>query len=137
MLTYLDTGVLVSAFKGLEVTSKPAIRILSDMGREFIASDFLKHELLPGPAYRSYADELAFYELYFNRAIQYINYSKELGDIALKLACKYDLGAMDSLHVAAAQEYGAKEFITTEKPSKPMHRVVSTVRFVSIHPAWG
>ncbi len=39
------------------------------------------------------------------------------------IACKYGLAAMDALHIAAAISVGAEEFITTEKPTKPMYRV--------------
>ena len=39
------------------------------------------------------------------------------------LACQYGLAAIDALHVAAAFAVGAEELMTTEKPTKPMHRV--------------
>lgn len=42
---------------------------------------------------------------------------------AAKQAETYGLAAMDALHVAAALTANASELITTEKPSKPIHRV--------------
>lgn len=42
---------------------------------------------------------------------------------AYQLACTYGIAAMDALHVAAALQIKADELITTEKPTKPMHRV--------------
>jgi hypothetical protein len=38
---------------------------------------------------------------------------------------------MDALHLAAALSIGAEEFITTEKPTKPMFRV-SSINVISI-----
>jgi predicted nucleic acid-binding protein len=39
------------------------------------------------------------------------------------LARQYGLSAVDALHLAAAVRQGAGEFITAEKPGKPMFRV--------------
>ena len=39
------------------------------------------------------------------------------------IGCKYGLAAMDALHIAATILVGAEEFITIEKPTKPMYRV--------------
>jgi hypothetical protein len=39
---------------------------------------------------------------------------------AFDLACKYGLGAMDALHLAAAMSAGA-EFVSAEKPTKPIY----------------
>jgi predicted nucleic acid-binding protein len=44
------------------------------------------------------------------------------------------LAALDALHLAAAQAVGATEFVTTEKPDKPLHRT-TLIGTVSIHPA--
>jgi hypothetical protein len=38
---------------------------------------------------------------------------------------------MDALHIAAAISVGAEEFITTEKPTKPMYRVTD-IKVVSL-----
>jgi predicted nucleic acid-binding protein len=43
--------------------------------------------------------------------------------LAQQQAEKFGLSALDSLHVAAAISASADEFITTEKPGKPLHRV--------------
>ncbi len=41
------------------------------------------------------------------------------------------LTAMDAIHVAAAKALGCDEFITAEKPGKPLHKVRSLkVRFL-------
>jgi predicted nucleic acid-binding protein len=41
--------------------------------------------------------------------------------------------AMDALHVAAAASVGASELITTEKPSRSIHRA-RAIKVVTIYP---
>jgi predicted nucleic acid-binding protein len=48
------------------------------------------------------------------------------------IARSFGLAAMDSLHVAAAVLSGAEELVTTERASKPIHRVQG-IRVTSIH----
>jgi predicted nucleic acid-binding protein len=43
---------------------------------------------------------------------------------AYDLACKHALGAMDALHLAAAQSVNA-EFISAERPTKPIYTAYS------------
>ncbi|ACK71220.1 conserved hypothetical protein [Gloeothece citriformis PCC 7424] len=43
--------------------------------------------------------------------------------LAQDVAAKYGLGALDALHIACAISVEADEFITTEKTTKPLHRV--------------
>jgi predicted nucleic acid-binding protein len=47
------------------------------------------------------------------------------------IGCQYGLAAMDALHIAAALSIGAEEFLTTEKPTKPMFQV-SGIQVISI-----
>jgi hypothetical protein len=50
---------------------------------------------------------------------------------AYQLACIYGLSGLDALNVAAALSLQSDEFITTEKPTKPMYRVPN-LRFVTV-----
>ncbi len=50
---------------------------------------------------------------------------------AFQEACQLSLSAIDALHVAAALSVNAEELITTEKPSKPIHRVTK-IKVISI-----
>ena len=50
---------------------------------------------------------------------------------ALDEASRLGLAALDALHVVAATKLGASELITTELPTKPIHRARS-VRVVSV-----
>jgi predicted nucleic acid-binding protein len=51
--------------------------------------------------------------------------------VSHEIAGTYGLAAMDALHVAAALQIQADELITTEKQTKPMHRV-REIQIVSI-----
>jgi hypothetical protein len=44
-------------------------------------------------------------------------------------SAKSGIGAMDSLHIAAARLLGADEFVTTERPGKSIYRT-SLVRVI-------
>lgn len=51
--------------------------------------------------------------------------------LAERVAAQHGLHALDSLHVAAAILLGADELVTTEGPTKPLHRV-REIRVVAI-----
>lgn len=50
----------------------------------------------------------------------------------LSLAGRYDLGGMDALHIAAAVTGNVDEFVTLEKPSKPMCQII-VINVVSLY----
>jgi predicted nucleic acid-binding protein len=50
-------------------------------------------------------------------------WSSMLVDSAQLLAQSYGLAAMDAIHIAVAVAAGADEFVSGEKPGKPMFRV--------------
>jgi predicted nucleic acid-binding protein len=56
-----------------------------------------------------------------------------IAEIAMREASTNGVEAMDALHVAAAASVGASELITTEKPSRSIHRA-RAVKVVTIHP---
>lgn len=70
-----------------------------------------------------------FYEAFFKTVEEWVEPSSALVEDALRLATEVGLAALDALHVTAALKAGADEFVTTEKPTKPIHRVTAiTVR---------
>jgi predicted nucleic acid-binding protein len=97
--------------------------ILDDLSREFVASDMLRLEILPKAHFHGRAKEAAFYEDYFNRAIEMVETTPVLVRTAETEAKAGGLSAIDALHVTAAKQAGAEEFITAELSSKPIFRV--------------
>ncbi len=119
--TYLDSSVLIQAVQGVD--GDKTARLLEDPEREFVAATFLKLELLPQPTFHKRKAELAFLEAFFERVTEWREADEELVQDALSEARLVPLTAVDAIHVAAAKPLGCDEFITAEKPGKPLHKV--------------
>ena len=131
--TFVDAGVLIAAARGRADVAAHAMKILDDPDREFVASPFLKLEVLPKAVYEKRQTEVEFYETFFNAVTFWAESGNEITKNAYIEACKFGLNAMDALHVAAAISAGAEELITTEKPEKSIHRV-DAINILSIRP---
>lgn len=119
--TFLDTGVLIAAARSLDPDSERAMEILAEPDRTFLTSPFVHLEVVPKAVFHLKRLEAAFYASYFAAA----EWTRDLGEIealAQTEAAKYGLGAMDALHLAAAYLLRSEEFITTERPGKPVYR---------------
>ena len=120
MRTYVDAGVLIHAARGRAELSSRALAILEDPGREFVASPFLRLEVLPKPLFFRRADEVEFYRTFFDAVAAWLDDPRPAIDDALRLASEFGLGAMDALHVASARALCADELVTAERPSSPL-----------------
>ena len=135
VLTYVDSGVLIFAAKGNTSAAALALPFLQDPNREFITSEFVKLEILPKPiCFGKYA-EVEFYNAFFNLSSRTIPISAILVTTAMEEACKLGLSAIDAIHLACAVLGGAEELLTSEKPSKPIHRT-NLVKVTSIFPKY-
>ena len=138
--TFLDSGVLIAAARGNMAQSLAALRILSDRDlrfaaalryREFASSAFIQLETLPKATYHNQQAEVRFYESFFSNVTLWATELEQIVQTGNRIASTYGLAAMDALHLAAALTVDAEEFVTTEKTTKPMHRVTE-IRVVSI-----
>lgn len=129
--TYLDAGVLIAVARGHPDSAQTARNIMADPERVFVASVFLRLEVLPKAIYQRRAAEVDLYQRYFARVAAWADPSETLTNLAEQEAARSGLNALDALHIAAAQVLGADELVTTEKPRKPLHRTTS-VRVVAI-----
>lgn len=130
-ITFIDSGVLVTAARGVGEDSDKALEILADSNREFASSEFIKMEVIPKAIYNRKTAEAEFYELFFSAVTYWANDIEKVIQDAYNIACQYGLAAMDALHIAAALSVDAEEFVTTEKKTKPMFRV-SSIKVISI-----
>lgn len=105
------------------------MEILQDPESSFASSAYVVLEVLPKASFHRRQEELAFYEGFFEVVRYWAPVGPSLMRHAMKVASRAGLSALDALHVAAALAVGADEFVTTEKPGKPIHRVQAiTVR---------
>lgn len=117
-LTFVDTSVLINAFKGVDLTRRMrALAVISDPIREFVATELLRLETLPRAIYEKQRKEELFYLRFFKSVVDWVP-PDALIEPAFKLMTKYPLAGMDALHLAAAMEARA-EFVSAEKPGKP------------------
>ncbi|MGB3655462.1 MAG: nuclease [Rivularia sp. (in: cyanobacteria)] len=125
------SGVLLSATDGVGRIAEKALGVLGDSNRQFASSEFVKLEIIPKAIYHKQTEEVQFYEEFFSAVSYWANDLEKVIQDAYDIGCQYGLAAMDALHIAAALSLDVEEFITTEKPTKPMFRV-SCIHIISI-----
>jgi predicted nucleic acid-binding protein len=97
--------------------------LLNDPERLFVSSDFVQLEVLPKAVYFRQAAEASLYRAYFASVTEMVPVSQALISQASEEVQRAGLAAMDALHVAAARAGEAAEFMTVERPGKPLFRV--------------
>jgi len=120
--TYLDSCVLIDAWTARKPLARRAMQFLNDPDREYASSAFVKLETLPQATYHNNDIEISFYEAFFDSVKIWADDLVAVSKLAHDEACRCGLSAIDALHVAAAVVCNADEFITTERPSSPIHR---------------
>lgn len=129
ILTFVDASVLIySAVKPSAQTfarRMRALQVLNDPNREFVASEFLRLEVMPMVKFFDRKRETKFYETFFN-GVRHWAPDNELILPAVDLASTYGLGALDALHVCAATYFDA-EFVSAESLTKPIYRAYSNI----------
>lgn len=131
-LTYVDSGVLIYAAKGTSEAAASALSFLRDSNREYVTSDYVRLEVLPKAIFHKNSIERAFYEAFFAMNARCVPTSEALLEYAMDEACKTGISGFDAIHIACAVFGGAQEFVTSEKPTKPVHRT-TLIKVVSIH----
>ena len=101
MRTFLDSGVLLSAWKPGEFHDV-AIAIMEDNSREFVTCENVQLELLPKPTFEKRRAEVEFYNEHFAAVSVCEPFSDALGKAAMALAKKHGVAAGDALNVASA-----------------------------------
>jgi predicted nucleic acid-binding protein len=128
--TFLDSGVLLTAARSVSRDRERALQVLEDPNRIFLTSPFIELEVVPKSVFHKMTLEKSFYDEFFRTAEWFRDLEKIAATARLE-AVKSGIAAMDALHVAAAHLSGADEFVTTERPGKPMYRT-SLVKVVHL-----
>lgn len=129
--TFVDSGVLIAAARGNTTRSTAALQFLNEIDREFASSIFVQLETKPKAIYNNQMLEMSLYEAFFSNVTHWATDLEQIVQVANRIAATYGLAAMDALHIAAALSIAADEFVTTEKLTKPMHRITE-IQVVSI-----
>jgi predicted nucleic acid-binding protein len=131
--TYIDSCVLIAAFKGEGELGLRAMLVLDDPGRSLVVSEAVRLEVFPKARYEKQQDEVAFYETVFSEA-EIVPWNDRALHQAQSIAESYGVAAMDAIHVAHAVAAKVDEFVSAERPTKPMFRVpiipISSIRDV-------
>ncbi|MFQ3611053.1 MAG: PIN domain-containing protein [Fimbriimonadales bacterium] len=122
--TYIDTSVLITAFRGFSEMAERAYRVLDDPQRRLVVSEAVRLEVLPKAVYNGHSEEVEFYQSVFNDSrTEILDWNLEVLKEAYSLAKEYGISAMDAIHIAHAIAAGVDEFVTCEKNTKPLFRV--------------
>ena len=65
MKTFIDSGVLITGWRGQTAPRLKVLTILNERHRQFISSPFVQLEVFPKAEYYKNLDELKFYETFF------------------------------------------------------------------------
>lgn len=118
--TFVDASVLINAIVGADAARKMrALAVLADPRREFVATEYLRLEVMPIAVRFKLSKEVAFYERFFAGVTSWVTPARLIKP-AYDLACRHGLGAVDALHLAAASATKA-EFVSAEKPTKSIY----------------
>lgn len=130
-LTYIDSGVLISAACGEPNIAKKAMDYLDDPNRDFASSILVKLEVLPKAIYNK-SESLPFYEQFFSMVAAFSDSCDDYIEDAFLEAKTYGISGVDALHISTAKRLNAIDFVTKEKSSKPLFRT-KTINVISIH----
>jgi predicted nucleic acid-binding protein len=130
---FLDTGVLIGAFRGEPDVREGALALLSFPHLEFWYSPLLKLEVTLQAAYHKQSDELDFYAEYFRHATCFGQFDR-MFEIGEPDAVRHGITVVDALHVAAANLSRCRVLFTTEKVTSPLFRtqLIKVVRVTGL-----
>lgn len=123
MKTFIDAGVLITAWRGQAPERLRALTVLNDPRREFVGSPFVQLEVLPKAQYHKQQNEVQFYKAFFASVQVWVTDCNQIAAEAQNVSRQFGLSAMDGLRIAAALLPGAAKFVTAERPTSPFSRV--------------
>jgi predicted nucleic acid-binding protein len=132
--TFVDSGVLIRALCGEPADAARAFAVLEDPDREFVSSDVVELEVAAKSIYSKNAGAMAFHQTYFGGLAALDRTDSRSVPEAFAIAKDYGVRGFDAMLVAAAIRLRADDFVTTEKPTKALFRIPSSiVKVVTIH----
>ena len=124
-LIYPDSNVWIAAARRDrgDPAYDAAWRVFLRDGAVVASSQFVLAEVLPAPLRRRNDLELKSISLLRRVVERWAAETREVIELAVVEMSRVDgLAPMDAFHLAAAHSLGCAEFVTLEKPGKPMYR---------------
>jgi predicted nucleic acid-binding protein len=128
--TFLDAGILVSATTGRNDLFDRARNIRDDPECVLLSRDVLRLEVLPKAYDFHRQDKVDFYKMFFREVAPVVPVSEALIAQAYLEAQSAGRGALDALFGAEAKIGGSEEFVTTERSTTALYRVVGRMIIV-------
>ncbi|MBE9202865.1 PIN domain-containing protein [Synechocystis salina LEGE 06099] len=122
----MDANLLIAAWRNKDDLGMRALDILDDPQRIIVLSRAVWLEVMPKAIYHKQVTEMTFYQKVFDIA-EVREWSVEAFYKAENLAQQYGIAAMDAVHLAIAITANVDEFVSAEKPKKPMFRISEIV----------
>ena len=129
---YVDTNIWITAIQASGPESMRALEVIEDPERELLISAYVRLEVLPKPRFHNRQDQVENFTVMFSQAEDLPLYQSAIVNNAIDIAATHDLTPIDALHISTAMHGHAQEFVTLEKPTKPMFRVTE-MTMVSIY----
>lgn len=120
--TYVDANLLIVAWRGQDEAGVKAMAVLDDPGHSLVVNDAVWLEVMPKPWHHKQHLEREFYKNIFDRS-EHVTWKADVLYQAHDFAQRYGIAAMDAIHVANAVAVAVDEFVSAEKPTKPMFQV--------------
>jgi len=131
--TFIDAGILIAAATGRDALFERAWDIFDGPERVFLTSAFVRLEVFPKALYFHHQGEADWYAMFFTDIAEIVPLSEAFMTQAHVEAEQAGLDALDALHIAAAKLGGAEEFVTTERLTTALFRVVG-LKMTTIRP---
>lgn len=117
---YLDTNIYIAFFEDVSGVSGRIEEILItslEKDVKIIASPLISMELLVAPLRNDSYQLINVYKNLQNHItnIDYVDFSKNISDVAAELRAKYDLATPDCIHIATAIQEKVDIFYTMDK----------------------
>jgi predicted nucleic acid-binding protein len=111
---YVDTSVLIAAWRAQSATNRLSLAELTRPNRQLVTSVFVELEVKPLPAFRKNGDEMKFYDDVF--AVSHIVRATHLEVIAKarELGPRFGIAGMDAPHLSAAVRDGCKSIVSAD-----------------------
>ncbi|RYG43026.1 hypothetical protein EON79_17790 [bacterium] len=113
--------MFIASWRGTSESRAKAEEVFFDDSRILIASSIIRLELAPHSGNRP--EEIAHFQSLFEFIHLWVSMDDALVGRAREIRTAFDVASIDALHLAAAELAVTDQFITTERPGKPLYRV--------------